>query len=98
MEPDDDDVVGERAAGETGTGSPWNEWQPFFSQKAHHRDRLLAVAWENRETRLATIAGKPIGVVNQQLALTAEDVPLAHDFGQTLCDRGLSPRDRLGHS
>ena len=82
----DDDVVGERSAGQTRAGTARHEWQSFGGQQSNDGDRLVTVSGEDSQPRLTSVSGKPIGVVDQQLARTAEDVPLAHDFGQTLCD------------
>ncbi len=105
VEPDDDDVVGERSAGQSGAGASRDEWESFIGQQSHDCDGLFTRPRKNSEPGLAPVAGQSIGVVDQQLARPTQHVALAHDFGQLLSDpgphrRGGSPSrggSRLGH-
>src|SRR5712671_2501437 len=81
------DVVGERATGQTGSRTARNEGQPLFGEESHNRDRLIAIAGEDSETWLPSVAGQAVGVVNQQLALAAQYMTLAHDIGEMLRHR-----------
>jgi hypothetical protein len=97
MESEHHNVVSQRAAGETCSRSARDERHSFAGKQTHYPDSLVAVSGKDSKARLSPIPWKSIGVVNQQLTLPTEHVPLAHDFGQTLCDRGQYPRDRLVH-
>src|SRR5437868_14910991 len=79
MEADDDDVVGERTAGQTGAGAARNERQSLLGKKSNHGDGLFARARENLQPRLTAVAPPAAGVVDEQLTLSAQYGALNHD-------------------
>ena len=90
MEADDDDVVGERTAGQTGAGAARNERQSLLGKKSNDGDGLFARAREHCQSRLPAVARQAVGVVDQQLTLTAQYVGLTYDLGQARGDHYLN--------
>src|SRR4051812_34419202 len=87
MDTDDDDVVGESAAGETGASAPGDEWHTFIREQPNHSDRFVSRAGKNRELWLSSVTRQAVGVINEQLALPKKDMPTADDLGESLGQR-----------
>src|ERR1700687_5503449 len=98
MQSDDDDVGRERATGEPGACTAWDKWEALLCEEPDDCYRLVARAGENREPGLLSIARKPIRVVNEQLTRPTQDVSIAHDFRQAICDCGRVRPAGQGHS
>ena len=65
MKADHNDVIGKRATGKARSGATRYERKSFVREQPDDGNRLFACSWENREARLASVAGKSIRVVNQ---------------------------------
>jgi hypothetical protein len=85
MQAEEDYVVGERAARETGAGATRNERRAGGGKNAHDLDGLLSSSGKNRQAWLATISRQSIGVVDEQLRRTQKDKPLPNDACQVAC-------------
>jgi hypothetical protein len=81
VESDDDDVVGQRAARQTGARPTRNEGEIGFGEGFYDGNRLVARSGKDSELRLASISGESVGIVDQQLTGPAEYVSLAYDVG-----------------
>jgi hypothetical protein len=55
MQSDDDDVVGQRAAGKTGTGTTRDERLLRVGENSYYCDGLVARGGKNRQLRLPTV-------------------------------------------
>jgi hypothetical protein len=86
MQPDNDDVLGQRSPRQTRSGAARHERKALLGKKSNDGDSFFPASRENRELRLAAITGQSVGIVNQKLARATQHVTLANYFCQSLGD------------
>ena len=95
MEPEQRDVIGERATGESGARASCDEWRARLGESPHDGDEFLARAREHREGRAPRESRQPVRAVDDERGRSCEHVLGADEARECRGERGHG-REAIG--
>jgi hypothetical protein len=72
VKPEENNVVGEGAAGKSSPRASRDKRGSNLSEGTHNGDRFVAVAWKYSQPRFSAVSRQSVGVVNEQVAVALE--------------------------